>query len=150
MRIAKVSLITLFLSVPTPARRVRFARSVSNGGDCFGTRPAVIVNRATESETVRTKGFPLASQLKRRFAMWRIVGFGFAAIFVLSAAQIVLAAANQKAARLDKEIRVTMDYLLYLPPNYEAKDKWPLMLFLHGAGERGSNLDMIKKHGPPS
>ena len=42
-----------------------------------------------------------------------------------------------------------MDYLLYLPPNYEAKEKWPLMLFLHGSGERGNNLDLVKKHGPP-
>ena len=42
-----------------------------------------------------------------------------------------------------------MDYLLYLPPNYEAKKKWPLMLFLHGGGERGSNLDLVKRHGPP-
>ncbi|MEI8375454.1 MAG: hypothetical protein WCJ35_21755 [Planctomycetota bacterium] len=24
-----------------------------------------------------------------------------------------------------------------------------MMLFLHGAGERGDNLDIVKKHGPP-
>jgi predicted peptidase len=81
--------------------------------------------------------------------MRRIVCLGLTAIFVLSAAQILVAAANQKGARLDKQIRVTMDYLLYLPPNYEAKEKWPLMLFLHGGGERGCNLDLVKRHGPP-
>ena len=32
---------------------------------------------------------------------------------------------------------------------YERKPSWPLVLFLHGAGERGDNLDLIKKHGLP-
>jgi len=43
------------------------------------------------------------------------------------------------------------EILLYLPKGYgEEKDqKWPLILFLHGAGERGSNLELVKKHGPP-
>jgi pimeloyl-ACP methyl ester carboxylesterase len=33
-------------------------------------------------------------------------------------------------------------------PN-SAATKFPLMLFLHGSGERGSILDLVKKHGPP-
>jgi len=41
-------------------------------------------------------------------------------------------------------------YLLYLPPEYRgSRRRWPLVLFLHGAGERGSNLEKIKAHGPP-
>ena len=45
---------------------------------------------------------------------------------------------------------VAGEYLLYLPQNYEtSKDKWPLMLFLHGAGERGDDLEKVKVHGPP-
>ncbi len=40
-------------------------------------------------------------------------------------------------------------YLLHLPENYEySKNKWPLMLFLHGAGECGDNLEIVKKKGP--
>ena len=42
-----------------------------------------------------------------------------------------------------------MKYLIYLPKDYEQKASWPLMLFLHGSGERGDNLDLVKKHGPP-
>ena len=42
-----------------------------------------------------------------------------------------------------------MDYLLGLPEEYVAKDKWPLILFLHGAGERGNDLNRVLKHGPP-
>lgn len=41
-------------------------------------------------------------------------------------------------------------YLLFLPQGYgEGEKKWPLMMFLHGAGERGSDLNKVKKHGPP-
>ncbi len=41
-------------------------------------------------------------------------------------------------------------YLLFLPEGYGKKQKrWPLMLFLHGAGERGDDLEKVKKHGPP-
>ncbi len=45
-----------------------------------------------------------------------------------------------------------LDYLLYLPPGYEqSPDKaYPLMLFLHGAGERGDDLSRVAAvHGPP-
>ncbi len=42
-----------------------------------------------------------------------------------------------------------MKFLLYLPKGYEEKEHWPLMLFMHGAGERGDDLNLVKKHGPP-
>jgi len=56
---------------------------------------------------------------------------------------------KQVPQRLDRVVRVTLRYLLYLPPEYAQKDSWPLMLFLHGAGERGDNLERVKVHGPP-
>jgi len=41
-------------------------------------------------------------------------------------------------------------YLLYVPADYATGEKpWPLVLFLHGAGERGDDLEAVKKHGPP-
>jgi len=42
-------------------------------------------------------------------------------------------------------------YLLYLPDNYEqnAIEKWPLILFLHGSGERGTDVWKVAAHGPP-
>lgn len=41
-------------------------------------------------------------------------------------------------------------YLLFLPKDY-GKDnrKWPVMMFLHGSGERGNDLNLVKVHGPP-
>jgi predicted peptidase len=41
-------------------------------------------------------------------------------------------------------------YLLFLPERYDTDAyRWPLILFLHGAGERGANLDLVKVHGLP-
>ncbi len=42
---------------------------------------------------------------------------------------------------------VALNYLLYLPPDYDAQEKWPLILFLHGYGERGDDLDKVKANG---
>ncbi len=42
--------------------------------------------------------------------------------------------------------KVSLPYLLYTP---KLKGKLPLVMFLHGAGERGNNLDLVKIHGIP-
>ncbi len=55
-------------------------------------------------------------------------------------------------ARLKKVIKkeIEIDYLIHLPQDYtEKKDSYPLLVFLHGAGERGDNLTLVKKWGPP-
>ena len=41
--------------------------------------------------------------------------------------------------------------LVSYPKSYEKKSnkKWPLILFLHGIGERGNNLELLKLHGIP-
>lgn len=44
---------------------------------------------------------------------------------------------------------VQMNHWLYLPENYEQQEQWPLLVFLHGAGERGDDLQKVKVHGPP-
>jgi predicted peptidase len=46
---------------------------------------------------------------------------------------------------------VTIRYLLFVPKDYSASGKkWPLMLFLHGAGESSNDdLSKVKVHGPP-
>lgn len=43
-----------------------------------------------------------------------------------------------------------LPYLVYRPPGYaKSRKKWPLLLFLHGAGERGDDLSLVARHGPP-
>ena len=42
-------------------------------------------------------------------------------------------------------------YLRFLPRGYGTgpEEKWPLILFLHGMGERGDDLELVKIHGIP-
>ena len=58
----------------------------------------------------------------------------------------------QQAKTFERQIAVTakLDYLLSLPADYDKSKKlWPLVLFLHGSGESGSDLAKVKVHGPP-
>jgi predicted peptidase len=47
---------------------------------------------------------------------------------------------------------VDVHYWLFLPAKYrhteKSAHKWPLVLYLHGAGERGSDLKLVKSNGP--
>lgn len=59
---------------------------------------------------------------------------------------------SQRVEKLDSEIKlkVELQYLIYLPKNYEtSEEQFPLLLFLHGAGERGNDIELVKRHGPP-
>ena len=84
-----------------------------------------------------------------------VAGMAFS-IVLLSGTNLCRTAEGQKAEsgklepqKLERTIKVTLGYLLNLPKDYAQKDSWPLLLFLHGAGERGDNLDRVKTHGPP-
>jgi predicted peptidase len=58
----------------------------------------------------------------------------------------------QIACHLHKTVTriVTLDYLLHLPGGYEQGGPWPLIIFLHGAGERGSDLSLLNKNPLPA
>jgi predicted peptidase len=60
--------------------------------------------------------------------------------------------AQQIAHRVTLKPVMEMQYLLYLPEAYEAEQgtAFPLLLFLHGGGESGDHIEMVKTHGPPS
>ena len=58
----------------------------------------------------------------------------------------------QTAQKLETQIvkTVKLEYLLSLPKNYRSsKKKFPLILFLHGSGESGNHLELVKVHGLP-
>ncbi|MFO1338737.1 MAG: alpha/beta hydrolase-fold protein [Burkholderiaceae bacterium] len=48
-------------------------------------------------------------------------------------------------------LHATLRHWLYLPPGYadEPTRGWPLIVFLHGSGERGSEIAKVKVHGLP-
>jgi predicted peptidase len=48
-------------------------------------------------------------------------------------------------------VKVGYRYALYTPDEYAAHPKkyWPLIVFLHGSGERGEDVNVLTRHGPP-
>jgi len=58
---------------------------------------------------------------------------------------------KQEKQAFEKKITVTvgLEYLLYLPEDYAtSKKRYPIVLFLHGSGERGKNVEDVAKNGP--
>ncbi|HCO70376.1 prolyl oligopeptidase family serine peptidase [Mesotoga sp.] len=54
------------------------------------------------------------------------------------------------SSRIVYSLNRKLDYFLSLPMQYASEEAdWPLILFLHGAGERGDNLQLLRKHGIP-
>ena len=41
------------------------------------------------------------------------------------------------------------EYHLHIPTGARGEQDWPLLIFLHGSGERGSDIAKVKVHGPP-
>ncbi len=75
------------------------------------------------------------------------------ASIILTLGIVVGVGAGQSPARQSAErfeTPVTLDYLLYVPADHDAAgDPVPMLLFLHGAGERGADVELLKLHGPP-
>jgi len=82
----------------------------------------------------------------------RIYQFFFAILFTI-AAHTLCADEQQSVSSFSKDIvhHVGYQYLLSLPKDYaESPDKkWPLIIYLHGSGERGSDPWRLTRHGPP-
>lgn len=56
-----------------------------------------------------------------------------------------LAAGEQRPWQLEGE-----RMWVWLPCEYaQRSERWPLLVFLHGSGERGSDLQKVRRHGPP-
>ena len=80
----------------------------------------------------------------------------FLMMILISNAPLLHAQTNASLKRIPYKSEVDKsdrEYLLYLPKGYgdEPNKKWPVMMFLHGNGERGdgtSELDFVLVHGP--
>jgi len=75
-----------------------------------------------------------------------------AALLLLASSSMLLADAQTPSSFSgERVIQVNYRYLLSKPEGYKSTPdkKWPLVIFLHGSGERGTDLEQIKKHGPP-
>lgn len=77
--------------------------------------------------------------------------FAFYASTSLLQAEDVLGTQTNQRFSAASDTEYALEYLLYLPQEYDSKrdEGFPLVLFLHGAGERGDDLAKVKTHGPP-
>ena len=46
------------------------------------------------------------------------------------------------------DVTVEIRYMVYLSVDYPSKKQWPLLLYLHGSGERGDDLGRLGQCGP--
>ena len=64
-----------------------------------------------------------------------------------------LLAQGQHPQAFRREVKLQLDgrLLLFLPAGFRAGGavKYPLLIFLHGSGEAGDDLEKLKIHGPP-
>jgi len=85
-------------------------------------------------------------------ALVALLGFTAAALAQSDTQSTPAKMQTAKHFQAQRTQRFDANYLLFLPKGYEAKPgakRWPLMLFLHGAGERGSDVWKVAVHGPP-
>ncbi len=86
-----------------------------------------------------------------------LVVAGLATALLSAAAAQPAASSDPRSMQMPKHFKaqktqtLELNYLLFLPKGYEAagSKRWPLILFLHGAGERGTDIWKVATHGPP-
>src|SRR5688500_8899073 len=65
--------------------------------------------------------------------------------------QQIPASPGMQVQSMDRRVvrDVRGQYQLFLPQGYGSRaERWPLILFLHGGGERGDDIERVKVHGP--
>lgn len=75
----------------------------------------------------------------------------FGPIYRFARAEDAPGKVHAKEFQTEVTVKVGYRYSLYIPKEYSpgSKRKWPLIIFLHGSGERGEDLDVLTRNGPP-
>lgn len=79
--------------------------------------------------------------------------FAVLLVVVLNATVLAAPSAPQllRVTYQSPALKAERDYFVYLPPDFEKREMWPVILFLHGNGQRGDGkgeLDYVLEHGP--
>jgi len=81
------------------------------------------------------------------------------AVSIIAAAASIAATKAQPETPLPEGVQTAQPapadggypYLIFAPRGYHADrtQRWPLVVFLHGSGERGTDIEAVKRNGPP-
>ena len=77
--------------------------------------------------------------------------FFFTCVMLFSACQSTQFARESVQNTKPESVQTqALNYMVFLPDGYDkSKQDWPLILFLHGAGERGNDIEKVAFHGLP-
>ena len=122
-----------------------------NGGDLKLIVNGEKVNEATGCDVVAGKIGLQSEGGEVHFRTVRLIPLdkGISAAKSAKPGVQVAAATEVTLGAGDSAKKATVHYLLSLPEGYNKQDKCPLIIFLHGMGERGNDLNRVKAHGPP-
>jgi len=72
-------------------------------------------------------------------------------ITLLSLSVVVPSMGQSAQQKMKTTIQAEINYLMFLPKDYVKTGKpSPMIVFLHGSGERGTDLEKVKAWGPPA
>ena len=136
---------------PHPSVRCHLTRM-----NIIGTRRSSLYHTAVTTHRVRRSspscGAPAVS-ISRFTALIACALFALAGCENNSSSDNPPAVTNPEIGQHGYELELpgggSVKYLLFLPAEYEQAADWPLMLFLHGSGEAGDDLNLVKRQGPP-
>ncbi len=77
--------------------------------------------------------------------------FAFTCIGSAHAATVLSEPELLRVSYHSAKMNAERDYFVYLPRGFKQQEQWPVLLFLHGNGERGdgkAELDYVLIHGP--
>jgi len=85
----------------------------------------------------------------RKFLLVQLIILWGCAVFAQKPSAGMQVAVDGKAVFVKKAF--AYPYLLFLPKNYDhtTTEGFPVLLFLHGSGERGTDISLVKKNGTP-
>jgi predicted peptidase len=90
-------------------------------------------------------------KVQSHFAATFLLAGLIASTYGLARAEDAPGKVQAKEFQTEVTVKVGYRYSLYVPKEYApgSKKKWPLIVFLHGSGERGEDLDVLTRNGPP-
>lgn len=84
----------------------------------------------------------------KTFSLIKMMHFCSPGFYCIIAFTFFFSVLTASAQQTEAKMPGSYAYLLYLPE--ETEPPFPLILYLHGSGERGNDLSLVKKNGPPA